>query len=168
MEKSHQYGKINNNFYFGGIFISVAGTYILYYTIVFSTALLTHISEVMRCNKMKKIGKLVFWSAVILPVIIAGNRYGIGTDYFNYENIYRNLNNSYGGIFYLLENTRYEPGWISLNLLVEFLFGDIVYLFIISSLLTWVFFFKAIYNHKDKVSVGISILILFCTTYNSS
>src|SRR5699024_3082348 len=111
--------------------------------------------------------KFIFWSAIIIPVVISGFRYGIGTDYFNYESIYFKLT-SQGGIINNLINTRFEPGWILLNHFVQLVFNDVKYVFIISSLLIWIFNFKAIYDNRDRISIGIAVFILFCTLFNPS
>src|SRR5699024_5298864 len=63
---------------------------------------------------------------------------------------------------------RYEPSWVILNYFVYYIFNDVKYLFIFSSFLVWFFSFKAIYDNKNRVSIGISVLILLSTLYNFS
>ncbi|TFJ93046.1 EpsG family protein [Lentibacillus salicampi] len=146
--------------------MSVLQSSLLYYFIIIFTTTLVLISEKIRRTEVTHLHRLIFWSALILPVLISGLRYGIGTDYFSYGNTYFMLNN-YDIIDGIL-NTRYEPGWIVLNHVVKFIFDDVRFLFIISALLTWFFFFKAIYTHRDKINVTVAILILLCTLYNLS
>src|SRR5699024_8455288 len=55
-----------------------------------------------------------------------------------------------------------------LNYLVKIVFDDVKFLFIISSLLIWLFNFKAIYENRKHISVSIAILILLTTLYNPS
>src|SRR5699024_2623447 len=95
-------------------------SYVLYYFIILFTSLIVYFSGGFKQTKEKKI---VFWSAVILPILISGLRYGIGTDYFSYEKIYYQLTtgNDFLGAF---KNSRFEPGWIILNQFVKFLFDD--------------------------------------------
>lgn len=148
--------------------MSVVGTYFLYYSIVFFTSMLAYFSEFLRKNEARKLGKFIFWIAVLFPALIAGFRFGIGTDYFSYESIYTRLTTSYLNLFELISYTRYEPGWIALNLFTDFVFGEPKFLFVLSATLTWVIFFKAIYNQKNYVSISLAILILLCTMYNIS
>src|SRR5699024_5535464 len=93
--------------------------------------------------------------------------YGIGTDYFSYEKIYYQLTtgNDFLGAF---KNSRFEPGWIILNQFVKFLFDDVRYLFLITSLMIWVFSFKAIYDNRNSLSISIATLILLSTMFNDS
>lgn len=143
-------------------------SYILYYFIVVFTSLIVFISGRLRQgNSESKLSMYLFWSALIFPVLVSGFRYAIGTDYFNYENIYYRLTTQ-GDIIHNLLNTRYEPGWILLNYTVKLLFNDVKYLFIISSFLIWYFNFKAINDNRTKISISIAILILLSTLYNPS
>src|SRR5699024_5819934 len=48
------------------------------------------------------------------------------------------------------------------------IFDDVKYLFMAAALLTWIFSFKAIYDNKERISIGIAVLILLCTLYNMS
>src|SRR5699024_3424909 len=124
-------------------------TYFLYYFIVISTSVTVFISEFLGYSKTQKTSKFIFGLAIIIPVIIAGYRFGVGTDYFSYEKIYYNLTNNYLNVFELISNYRYEPGWILLNVFVKYVFNDVKYVFIVSALLTWSIFFKAIYNQRN-------------------
>lgn len=148
--------------------MSALGSYVLYYFIVISSSIIAWFSEFFRNRNAAKLSKWIFFSAIIIPVLIAGLRYGIGTDFNNYSDIFHNFFNRYYGFADAVSNSRFEPGWVSLNFLVKYIFNDAQYLFIISALLTWVFGFKAIYDNKDRISVGIAVLILFCTLYNMS
>lgn len=148
--------------------MSIFQSYFLYYFIVFITSLIVFLSAFLKQVKVSHLlTKLVFWSALILPVLISGIRYGIGTDYFNYTSIYYQLTST-GNIIELLVNTRYEPGWILLNQIVELVFNDVRYLFIVTSLLIWFFNFKAIYDNRNNVSIVIAMFILLSTLYNPS
>src|SRR5699024_8428040 len=103
-------------------------TYILYYSVIISTSMIAALSMKLRETKWRKFSKLFFGIAIILPFFISGFRYGIGVDYFNYENIYYNLVNS--NIIDNILNTRFEPSWVLLNHLVKYIFDDVKYIFI--------------------------------------
>lgn len=148
--------------------MSILQSYILYYFLVIFTTLIVFISgKLSQGNNKSKLGAFFFWIALILPVLISGLRYGLGTDYFSYEDIYYRLTTQ-GNIINDILNTRYEPGWILLNYTVKLLFDDVKYLFLISSFLIWFFNFKAIYDNRTKISISIAILILLSTLFNPS
>src|SRR5699024_10582180 len=148
--------------------MSIFQSYILYYFIVFFTSLIVFLSGLLKQAKVSNsFTKLIFWSALILPVAFSGLRYGIGTDFFNYTDIYYRLISS-GNFINHFVNTRFEPGWILLNQIVKLIFNDVQYLFIITSLLIWIFNFKAIYDNRNKMSIAIAMFILLSTLYNPS
>jgi len=148
--------------------MSIFQSYILYYFIVFFTSLIVFLSGLLKQAKVSNsLTKLIFWSALILPVAFSGLRYGIGTDFFNYTDIYYRLTSS-GNFINHFVNTRFEPGWILLNQIVKLIFNDVQYLFIITSLLIWIFNFKAIYDNRNKMSIAIAMFILLSTLYNPS
>lgn len=147
--------------------MSTIQTYLLYYFIIVFTSVIVGMSEKMRGSRYRNYGKFIFWIALSIPVIVSGFRYGIGVDYFNYERIYYRITSSNNLIDEII-NTRYEPGWILLNYFVKYIFDDVKYVFIVSSLLIWLFHFKAIYHYKNSISVGIAIFILLSTLYNPS
>lgn len=144
--------------------MSVIGSYLLYYFIVISSSTIAWFSKLIK----GKTAKWIFFGAIIIPVIVSGFRYGIGTDYFNYIRTYERFQYQYTGMIDAMLNSRFEPGWVFLNYFVKFIFDDVKFLFIISAFLTWAFSFKAIYDNKDRISVGIAVLILLCTLYNMS
>lgn len=121
--------------------MSLVGTYILYYIVIIFTSIIVYLSETLRFKNLNKLSKVIFLSAILVPIIIAGFRYGIGTDYFNYENIYYKLTSRGDGLFNAFSHTNIEPGWVVLNFFVKYVFDHVQYVFIISSILTWVFYF---------------------------
>lgn len=139
-------------------------SYVLYYIIILLTPLIASFSSRVKEIKGKKI---IFWIALICPVLISGLRYGIGTDFFSYEGIYRKLTTP-NDFLYDLQHTGYEPGWILINNLIKFLFDDVQFLFIITSLLIWIFNFKAIFDNRKNLNVGVAVLILMSTMFNDS
>lgn len=147
--------------------MSALGTYLLYYFIIVSSSIIAWLSKFFKKVNVKKLPKWVFFSAIIIPITVSGLRYGIGTDYEAYVNMYYNIT-SYPGISSAISETRYEPGWIILNYIVKYIFDDVAYVFIVAALFTWLFSFKAIYDNKEHISIGIAVIILLCTMYNMS
>lgn len=148
--------------------MSTLGTYALYYFVILSSSLIAYFSGFFKKINAKRLAKLIFFSSMIIPIIVSGLRNGVGVDYYNYINVYNRVTQNYTGIIHAISESRYEPGWIALNFIVEYLFDDVKYIFITSALLTWLFAFKAIYDNRERISDGIAVLILLCTLYNVS
>ncbi|WP_165971015.1 EpsG family protein [Peribacillus frigoritolerans] len=148
--------------------MTVGHSYLLYYFIVISTYIIVNISARVSRTNYTKLGKIIFYLAILIPWIIASNRYGIGTDYYNYEKMYYNITN-FGSILESIINSSYEPGWIILNYVVKYIFNnEVKYIFVISSLLILFFNFSAIYTYRKRINMSIAIFILMCTLYNPS
>lgn len=147
--------------------MTVEQSIFLYYFIIFFTFLLVSFSELILMTKYRMFSVLMYCVAFIFPWFVASNRFGIGTDYFNYVGLYKELTHN-NNLLYTIQKFNVEPGWIFLNYIVKYIFSNVQYLFVISSFLTLVFFFMAIYRYKERISMGISIFILFATTYNLS
>ena len=148
--------------------LSVLGTYLLYYVTIISSITITWVSQHLKNIKYKKLSKWIFFSAIIIPVLIAGLRDSVGSDFDNYVSIYDQLYYNFSGIIDAIINSRFEPSWVILNYLVRFIFDDVQFLFLISALLTWLLSFKAIYDNKDYINIGLSVLILLFIYYNMS
>lgn len=151
--------------------MSTISTYLLYYIVVFSTSIIVYFSDLVKTSRVVNIrstSKFIFWSALFIPVVIAGYRYDVGADFFSYERIYYRLTHSGMSLIENIQYTRYEPGWIALNHFVKAVFDNSTYVFVISALLTWGVFLKSIYNYRDKISIGIAVLVLFTSFYNIS
>lgn len=148
--------------------MTVEQSYLLYYFVVIVTFFIVNISEGVRRTKYSKLSKIIFWFALLIPWIVAANRYGIGTDFFSYEKMYYDVTN-YNNIIQSLINNSVEPGWIILNYLVKLLFGNNVkYIFVVSSFLILLFSFAAIYKYRNRLNISVAILIFMCTMYNPS
>lgn len=145
--------------------LTVLGTYFLYYFVVISSSLTAWLSNFFGKGKL---AKWIFFSAIIIPVLVSGLRDGVGIDFKSYARIYDQLFYFYPNMISAITDSRFEPGWVILNYLVRYIFDDVKFIFIISALLTWFFSFKAIYDNRDRISIGIAVLILFCTLYNMS
>ncbi|UZD45486.1 EpsG family protein [Peribacillus frigoritolerans] len=142
-------------------------SYFLYYFLIIITSLIVQFSQSITKTNFKKFSSFIFWSALLFPFLISANRYGIGTDYFEYVALYNELE-GYNNILDAIKKGSYEPGWIILNLIVKMIFDNYKYVFIISSFLTLFFLFKTLYAYRDRLYVGIAIFIFMCTMFNSS
>ena len=142
--------------------MTVLQSQVLYYSIIILTSLALVLLMYLKDSRFRTI---LFYSIISYPIFISAFRYGIGSDYFNYEIIYHQIS---GGLLLSFQNTRFEPGWIILNYLINIIFNDAKYVFIITSILIWVISFKALYDNRDKIHIGVASLIMLATLYNQS
>lgn len=99
---------------------------------------------------------------------ISGWRYGIGTDYFNYIDMYRYIT-SQGSIITAIKTfSNVEPGFIILNYLVKYFFNDERYIFIVCSFVTLFFIYKGIWSFKSKINIGFALFIYLLLFHNIS
>lgn len=95
-----------------------------------------------------------------IPAFFAGVRYGIGTDYFNYVDIFDNI--KYG------MQVRTEPGYNLINWIVAKMGGNEHVLFFVVSFMTVLFVYLFLDEYKDKISVGLGMFVYMCVFYNQS
>lgn len=116
----------------------------------------------------KKFIYLMRFLIILIPSILAGLRYGIGTDYLKvYEPIFENAKL---GIYENRHRT-IEIGYIIINKIVIMLNGNFSMVMFLSSLITNTFFILGIYQYKDKicvpVAIGIYLLMYYQVSYNA-
>lgn len=148
--------------------LTVSQTYLLYYFVIIITFLIVNCSEKIRRSKYNKLSKIIFWFAILIPLIISANRYGIGTDYFNYVSRYYKITSENNIFLSIVNNGISEPGWIVLNYLVKYIFDDVKYVFVLSSIFILTFSFTAIYKYRYRINISIATFIFMCTMYNLS
>lgn len=103
------------------------------------------------------------WNAVLIPSVIAGLRYGIGTDYLAvYLPEFQKLqqNPDYG--------SRMEFGYVLLNKLVAALGGGFQFLLFLVSFLTVLFFYLGLKQYREEISVGLGMFIFMLLYYQLS
>lgn len=113
--------------------------------------------------KKNKILKLI---ALIIPIIVATLRYGVGTDYFNYM---RNFKLSYNINLkeYIYENSILETGKFFINKIGQ-CFDSYLIVLLVSSSLVIIFIYISIIYHKNKISVSLSFYIFLCIYFPMS
>lgn len=97
-------------------------------------------------------------------VLISSIRYGIGTDYFRYLEVYNSINSrlSWNSIL----NFYQEPSWVIINLVANNYYQVLLFSSIIYSL----FIFLSINRCKQKIGVTfplfISYMVFYCLSFN--
>lgn len=130
---------------------------IIYGCTALSTALFAEISTKAK-EKVVRITAMLI--TLFIPAFLAGIRYGIGTDYFRYKLIFDNIR--YGYV------TRHEIGYGLINYFVGLIGGNIQTVFFIVSFLTILFVYLTLYDLKDKISLGIGMLVFMLLYYQMS
>lgn len=144
----------------GGL-MSEIKTYILYYIVILVPVLIVFASTLIKEEKLK-FG--IFLTATVLLVIVGGLRVNTGTDFISYTNIYYSVAATNSLLQFIIDS-RIEPGWLILNYIVGFIFNDVQYVFIVSTLLICIFGSIAIYRHRENISLPIAMLILITTMF---
>lgn len=101
--------------------------------------------------------------SLIIPILIGGFRYGVGTDYFNYINLYNNHTKLSFGEF--IDNNGFgELLFFTLEKIAYTVFHDPRFIFIISVGLTVIFFYFGIKAYKLKYP-GLVYLLYLMTIF---
>ena len=134
---------------------------IFYLLVILLTTLFTGLSVKVDKKFARKIFKYL---SILLPSVVAGIRYYVGTDYGLYKkNFYIIINN--------LKSTRFEDfelGYKALNKFVGMIGAGFPLLMFIMSFFTILFIYKALINEKDNISVSFGMLIYMFLYYQTS
>ena len=103
----------------------------------------------------------VFWflSIIIAPVLISTIRYNVGTDYFSYVSIFRDVNCH--DLKLALKLYGKEPFFLFLNKLAFLLFHNEIGVFFLSSFLIHLFIIWGIDYFKSYISMPLALFIYY-------
>ena len=137
--------------------------YISIFVVIITLSLLENWIEKKTDNKIYiTIARIM---VVAIPSIVAGIRYGIGTDY---PTIYKEMFESAKAFELTNRNRSMEIGYFLLNRIVYLLHGNYYVLIFITSVITNVFFYFGILRYKDKINVTFSYYLFFMLYYQRS
>lgn len=140
--------------------MSLAATILIYAITIISSSFAFFIAGE---GQYKLTTKIAIFFAIGIPVLIAGIRYSIGTDYFSYihgfEHIKEGLNVRWSGL---------ELGFYYLNLLLAKMGFNAQTIMFACSLITMCFISKALIIKKDVISVGFGALVFMLLFYQST
>ena len=106
---------------------------------------------------------LLSYIGLAILILIAMIRYKVGTDYSNYERA-MNMQANISLIHYLQENGMNEIGNFFTNKL-GYLVGSYKIVLAIRAALTVITIYIAIWNHKEKSNIAISMFLFMCIYY---
>lgn len=138
----------------------------IYISNIIMILILSIVVEKLEKKKInKKIIIILKTLIVLIPSIIAGIRYGIGTDYNNvYDPIYEGIKE--GSI--VNRNRKIELGFALINFISASFGLGLPFVMFISSLITNFFFTMAIYKYKDKIYTPLALTIYYLLYYQAS
>ena len=130
---------------------------LLFYIGTFSIS--TFFMTIADINKTKSGKRLFAFLGLLIPIIIFGLRYNVGSDYESYMYMY----NKYCGepLKYLIFTRKLEIGFVFI-IKIAYFFGQPQLLFAIFSTSTMLLIYRNIINNKEKCSVSLAwFLVLF-------
>ena len=132
-------------------------SFIIYGFTIVLTSIFTHFSVAARNKFLRRICVAL---AILVPTVLSGLRYNVGTDYKNYFIGFLNIQN---GI-----PSRFEIGFQYLNKLLSFVGFGPQSIYFASTLIMMCFIYKAIYDQRSDLDVGVSMAIFMMVFFQSS
>lgn len=128
-----------------------------------SLAILTGALAELSIKLQSKKKRLLFLGlTLLLPSLVAGFRYDIGTDYDSYVEIFKGINNN--------ESTKVDNEFIFvfLNKIVGMLGMDFAVVMFLASFITTSFIYLALWNYRIFLSVGLGMMVYMFLYYQVS
>lgn len=129
---------------------------ILYNALLLFSVLFVYLGVIM---ENKSIGNFFTMCSMLVLIIPASVRYGIGTDYFSYENIYNNIIDG--------KEIETEPFFWLINYIVSIFDGGLNWVLAISSFIFIAFVYKSFNKEVLVLGVFFSFLMLYSDSYNA-
>ncbi|MDK0876612.1 EpsG family protein [Clostridium perfringens] len=118
----------------------------------------------LKDGRLKIVGIISYAISFLITWFISAIRFGIGTDYFMYKDIYEYAIHG-ATTSEIISWYDVEPGWAFLNRILGMLSKDTQVIFIVTSFIFIFCIYKAISDFKDDISVGMSIFIFLAIAY---
>ncbi|EOU1983770.1 EpsG family protein, partial [Clostridium perfringens] len=118
----------------------------------------------LKDGRLKIVGVISYAISFLITWFISAIRFGIGTDYFMYKDIYEYAIHG-ATTSEIISWYDVEPGWAFLNRILGMLSKDTQVIFIVTSFIFIFCIYKAISDFKDDISVGMSIFIFLAIAY---
>ena len=136
---------------------------LIYASTIALTVLFAWLYERKADTKIKKI--ILFFTIIVVPLIVSTFRYKVGIDFDNYREYYDIILRRYRAGQNM--PPQFETGFVVLNLLSYMIFNNAQGAFFFMSLLFICFFMGGIIKFKDKISLPISTLVFMTFFYSA-
>lgn len=100
-------------------------------------------------------------AALSIPVLLASVRKDVGTDYYNYQVLYRLINSFVSFREFAAQSGRTEPGFMLLNVAAFRLFHSGQMVFALSAVLIYGLFFAGIVSAHEQHSVMLGLFVFY-------
>ncbi|WP_455720745.1 EpsG family protein [Agathobacter sp.] len=140
--------------------MTIYGTFIFYITVILTACGLAKIAYTKQYRRYKA---AIIFGIILLLSIVAGIRYDVGSDWFQYYSGPEKIGS--GNIYRGYDKGSYEIGYIILCKIVYSLgLGGTTLLFVYG-FLTYLFFFKTIDKYAEDISVPFTVFVYGCLYY---
>lgn len=137
---------------------------IFYITIMILASILGAIYQYLKKCNIKILAYISYIISFLIVWIVSAMRFGIGTDYFMYRDIYEYALKG-ATIPQIIQRYDVEPGWATLNHILSLIFKEPQYIFIVTSFIFIFCIYKVIIEFEDRVNVGLAIFIFLSVSY---
>lgn len=104
---------------------------------------------------------LFYWISLLIPVFLAGLRWNVGTDYYNYQEIYHMVNSFTKFEDFAAQSGQTEWGYMLLNVICYRIFNNEQMVFFLSSLMIYSMFFCGLRLEQESHSILFSLYIFY-------
>ncbi|MFZ5975655.1 MAG: EpsG family protein [Bacillota bacterium] len=111
----------------------------------------------------------IWWILSLMVLLLLSSlRYGVGTDYATYGQLYTSLNQIDSLDKFIAQIPVTEPGYILLNFFVKAVFNQYLVIYALCALVTLGFFYKAFEDYHEKGSVMLAALVFIAAFFSLS
>lgn len=147
--------------------MNVLSTYFFYFLVVILVSWFASKSQrnqyLNNDNYVVKTRKFYIIVSFLIAWLVAGLRYDVGSDYFNYVRMYNEIGDI--GLFWALSTFRAEPLYVILNWIVYLFTGQPEFIFIVTSFLVLILVYVNVLQKKESLNVGLAIFIFMALYY---
>lgn len=127
-------------------------TFLVYNSILLLSAVFSYTAEHSKTKISRIISRIVLFNIFFIPAAI---RYGIGTDFFTYQDIFYS------------QDDNIEPVYLLINKLVYALNIDVQWVFIITAIITYIPLCFLLKRKNFFIIIVMYVLIYYLSTYNT-
>lgn len=127
-------------------------TFLVYNSILLLSALFAYTAEHSKTKTSRIVSRIILFNILFIPAAI---RYGIGTDFFTYQDIFYS------------QDDNIEPIYLLINKLVYTLNINVQWVFIITAIITYIPLCFLLKRKNFFVIITLYIVIYYLNTYNT-
>lgn len=142
---------------------------LLFYIIMFllSVFFITRVDKIYNAKKIsEKKYKIITYSVLglVIPILISGLRYEVGTDYYTYTNLYKQCID----LNYIQVSKKGVEVTFYIIAKMASIFNTHQLLFVIYSIITIGFIYKSIFDKREKISISLCFFLYLFLEFTTS